>query len=75
MNPLFKVFSIIETIVAGQDKGVTYSEIVAGDSLLSEPGQNIEQINRNGGHLGTVLFKIRHVNIVLDGFAVGLDHR
>ena len=29
MNPLFKVFSIIETIVAGPDKGVTYSEIVA----------------------------------------------
>ena len=28
MNPLHKVFSILETVVAGQDKGVTYSEIV-----------------------------------------------
>lgn len=29
MNPLHKVFAIIETVVSGQDKGVTYSEIVA----------------------------------------------
>lgn len=29
MNPLQKVFSILEAVVAGQEKGVTYTEIVA----------------------------------------------
>lgn len=33
MNPLHKVFSIIETVVSGQDKGVTYSEIVGALDL------------------------------------------
>lgn len=33
MNPLFKVFSIIETVVAGQNKGMTYSEILAALDL------------------------------------------
>jgi len=33
MNPLHKVFTILETVVTGQAKGVTYSEIVTKQNL------------------------------------------
>lgn len=35
MNPLQKVFLILETVVAGQDKGVTYTEIVTQLNLAN----------------------------------------
>jgi DNA-binding IclR family transcriptional regulator len=41
MNPLYKVFSIIEAIVARQDKGVTYSEIV---EALDLPKSTVHRI-------------------------------
>ena len=41
MNPLYKIFSIIEAVVAGQDKGVTYSEIVAA---LGLPKSSVHRI-------------------------------
>ena len=53
MNPLFKVFSIIETIVAGQDKGVTYSEIVAA---LNLPKSSVHRILKDLIELGYLSF-------------------
>ena len=53
MNPLFKVFSIIENIVAGQDKGVTYSEIVAA---LNLPKSSVHRILKDLIELGYLSF-------------------
>ena len=53
MNPLFKVFSIIETIVAGQDKGVTYSEIVAA---LNLPKSSVHRILKDLIELEYLIF-------------------
>ena len=53
MNPLFKVFSIIETIIAGQDKGVTYSEIVAA---LNLPKSSVHRILKDLIELGYLSF-------------------
>ena len=53
MNPLHKVFSIIETIVAKQDKGVTYSEIVAA---LNLPKSSVHRILKDLIELGYLNF-------------------
>ena len=53
MNPLLKVFSIIETIVASQDKGVTYSEIVAA---LNLPKSSVHRILKDLIELGYLSF-------------------
>ncbi len=53
MNPLFKVFSIIETVVAGQDKGVTYSEIV---STLGLAKSSVHRILKDLTDLGYLNF-------------------
>ena len=53
MNPLKKVFSIIETVVARQDKGVTYSEIVAA---LDMPKSSTHRILKDLTSLGYLFF-------------------
>lgn len=53
MNPLHKVFSIIETVVTGQDKGVTYSEIVAA---LDLPKSSVHRILKDLNELGYLSF-------------------
>lgn len=53
MNPLHKVFSIIETVVEGQDKGVTYSEIVAA---LDLPKSSVHRILKGLTELGYLRF-------------------
>ncbi len=52
MNPLYKVFSIIETIAAGQDKGVTYSEIL---TALNLPKSSVHRILKD-------LIELRYLN-------------
>lgn len=51
MNSLNKVFSIIETVVAGQDKGVTYSQIVAELDLPKSSTHRILKDLTNLGYL------------------------
>ena len=53
MNPLYKVFSIIETTVARQDTGVTYSEIVAA---LDLPKSTVHRILKDLTELGYLNF-------------------
>jgi DNA-binding IclR family transcriptional regulator len=53
MNPLNKVFSIIETIASRQDKGVTYSEIVAA---LNLPKATVHRILKDLTELGYLNF-------------------
>ena len=53
MNPLYKVFSIIETIIARQDKGATYSEIVAA---LDLPKSSVHRILKDLVKLGYINF-------------------
>lgn len=53
MNPLNKVFSIIETIVARQDKGATYSEIV---TTLDLPKSSVHRILKDLTNLGYIDF-------------------
>jgi DNA-binding IclR family transcriptional regulator len=53
MNPLIKVFSIIETTVAQQDKGVTYSEIVAAVDL---PKSTVHRVLKDLTELGYLNF-------------------
>ncbi len=53
MNPLSKVFAIIEGIVAHQDKGVTYSEIVAA---LDLPKSSVHRILKDLAELGYLNF-------------------
>jgi IclR family KDG regulon transcriptional repressor len=53
MNPLYKVFSIIETIASRQDKGVTYSEIVAA---LNLPKSTVHRILKDLTELGYLNF-------------------
>jgi DNA-binding IclR family transcriptional regulator len=49
MNPLSKVFSIIEHVVEGQDQGVTYSEIVAAVDL---PKSTVHRLLKDLTELG-----------------------
>lgn len=53
MKPLQKVFSIIETIVTRQDKGLIYSEIVAA---LDLPKSSVHRILKDLTELGYVNF-------------------
>ncbi len=53
MNPLYKVFSIIETTVARQDKGITYSEIV---TALNLPKSTVHRILKDLTELGYLNF-------------------
>jgi DNA-binding IclR family transcriptional regulator len=53
MNPLSKVFSIMEKVVAGQDKGVTYSEIV---TALDLPKSSVHRILKDLTDLGYLSF-------------------
>jgi DNA-binding IclR family transcriptional regulator len=53
MNPLYKVFLIIETVVAGQDKGVTYSEIL---TALDLPKSSVHRILKDLTVLGYLTF-------------------
>ena len=53
MNPLRKVFSIIEAIVARQDKGVKYSEIVSASCL---PKSTVHRILKDLNELGYISF-------------------
>lgn len=52
-NPLRKVFQIIETVVASQDKGLTYSEILAA---LDLPKSSVHRILKDLGDLGYLTF-------------------
>jgi DNA-binding IclR family transcriptional regulator len=53
MKPLHKVFSIIETIVTRQDKGLIYSEIVAAVDL---PKSSVHRILKDLTELGYLNF-------------------
>lgn len=53
MNPLHKVFAIIESVVAGQDTGVTYSEIVAA---LELPKSSVHRVLKSLTGLGYLNF-------------------
>lgn len=53
MNPLNKVFSIIETVVASQDKGLAYSEILAA---LDLPKSSVHRILKELTELGYLNF-------------------
>lgn len=51
VNPLLKVFSILETVVASQSSGATYSEIVARGSL---PKSSTHRILKDLSQLGYI---------------------
>ncbi|MCJ7772109.1 MAG: IclR family transcriptional regulator [Desulfobacterales bacterium] len=53
MNPLYKVFLLIETVVAQQDKGLTYSEIL---SDLDLPKSSVHRILKDLTELGYLNF-------------------
>jgi IclR family KDG regulon transcriptional repressor len=53
MNPLHKVFSIIETVISGQDKGVTFSQIV---TELNLPKSSTHRILKDLTDLGYLNF-------------------
>jgi DNA-binding IclR family transcriptional regulator len=53
MNPLQKVFSILETVVAGQDKGVTYTQIVTQLNLAKS---TVHRILKDLTDLGYLTF-------------------
>lgn len=53
MSPLYKVFTIIEAVVARQDKGVTYSEIVAA---LGLPKSTVHRVLKDLTELGYLNF-------------------
>ena len=53
MSPLSKVFSIIENVVAKQDKGVTYSEIV---TALKLPKSSVHRLLKDLTELGYLNF-------------------
>ena len=53
MSPLHKVFSILETVVAGQDSGVTYSEIF---TTLDLPKSSVHRILKDLTGLGYLNF-------------------
>jgi len=53
MNPLYKVFTIIETVVARQDTGLTYSEIIAA---LDLPKSSVHRILKDLTDLGYLDF-------------------
>ena len=52
-SPLHKVFSIIETVVASQDRGLTYSEILAS---LDVPKSSVHRILKELTELGYLTF-------------------
>ena len=49
MNPLYKIFRILEAVVAQQSKGVTYSDVVAAVSL---PKSSVHRILRDLTEIG-----------------------
>ena len=53
MNPLVKIFAIIENVVASQDVGVTYSEIVAA---LNLPKSSVHRILKDLTEIGYLNF-------------------
>jgi DNA-binding IclR family transcriptional regulator len=53
MNPLHKVFSILESVVSCQDQGVTYSEIV---TRLNLPKSSVHRILKDLTELGYLHF-------------------
>lgn len=53
MNPLHKVFSIIETVVARQEKGATYSDILAD---LDLPKSTVHRILKDLTAIGYIRF-------------------
>ncbi|MEJ2041237.1 MAG: IclR family transcriptional regulator [Desulfosarcinaceae bacterium] len=53
INPLVKVFSVIETVVAGQAKGMTYSEILAA---LDLPKSSVHRILKELTDIGYLNF-------------------
>ena len=53
MNPLHKVFAVIETVVARQDKGLTYSEILAA---LDLPKSSVHRTLKELTELGYLTF-------------------
>ena len=53
MNPLYKVFLLIETVVAHQDKGATYSEVLAASDL---PKSSVHRILKELTELGYLNF-------------------
>jgi len=53
MNPLHKVFAVIETVVKRQDKGLTYSEILAA---LDLPKSSVHRILKELAELGYLTF-------------------
>jgi DNA-binding IclR family transcriptional regulator len=53
MNPLHKVFAIIEAVVKRQDKGLTYSEILAA---LDLPKSSVHRILKELTELGYLTF-------------------
>lgn len=53
MNPLHKVFTVLETVVARQDKGLTYSEILAA---LHLPKSSVHRILKELTELGYLTF-------------------
>jgi IclR family transcriptional regulator, KDG regulon repressor len=52
-SPLHKVFSILETVVASQNKGMTYSEILAA---LEVPKSSVHRILKELSELGYLTF-------------------
>ncbi|MGW8194207.1 MAG: IclR family transcriptional regulator [Desulforhopalus sp.] len=53
MNPLCKIFSILETVVARQSRGATYSEIVVSCNL---PKSSVHRILKDLTELGYLTF-------------------
>ena len=53
MNPLHKVFAIIETVVAHQDKGATYSDILAS---LELPKSTVHRILKELTEIGYLTY-------------------
>ncbi len=49
MNPLYKIFTILEAVVAQQSRGVTYSDVVAAVSL---PKSSVHRILRDLTEIG-----------------------
>ena len=53
MNPLHKIFSILETVVASQSSGATYSDIVARGKL---PKSSVYRILKDLSQLGYITY-------------------
>lgn len=53
MNPLQKIFSILETVVSLQGKGCTYTEIVNG---VNQPKSSVHRILKDLSQLGYIVY-------------------